>query len=301
MTTFAEVSRAQVAYIAETTYGNTPATPTTVLIPFVNFNINPTIDQFQDTSIRSDRQHRYSISGNQHVTGDLQVNLNNHNFDPFLASVVAGAWATNVLKVGSTQTSFTFEQGSLDIGQYFLYTGVMMDKLALTVNTTGMVDAKFSVVAQDALLSSTTICATPTAITEKQPFVHLGGTFKEGGAVTALISAIVLNVDNKLTANFTLGSPFAQNLSSGMIDVTGTATVMFQDAVIANKFLNGTASVLDFTLTDGTNTMEFTLPNVKYTGLTRSVSGSGPIMLTLPFTALYDATTATVMTITRSS
>ena len=301
MTTFAEVSRSQVAYIAETTYGTTPATPTTVLIPIVNFNINSSIDKYSDTSIRLDRQHRYSVTGNTHVTGDMDVNLMNHNYDPFLASLLTGAWATNVLKVGTTQTSFTIEQGSLDIGQYLVYKGVLFDKLTLTVNTTGLVTAKFSVIGNAIALSATTLCASPTAVTERQPFVHLSGTFKEGGSVTALISAFTLNIDNKSVPNFTLGTGTAQNVSSGMMDVTGTVTVMFQDAVIANKFLNGTATSLDFTLTDGTNTMEINMPVVTYAGLTRSVSGTGPIMLNIPFTALYDGTSSSVITFTRSS
>jgi hypothetical protein len=302
MTQYAQGSRSQVTYIKETNFGVTPSpSPTLIAIPYTNFNINATIDQFKDTSVRPDRQERTSNSGNTHVAGDFDVQLNHHNFDPFFESLLTGSFATNVLKIGTTQSSFTFEQGSLDIGQYFSYTGVVIDKLALTVNTTGNVTAKFSVMGKSVALSATTLCATPTAITDATPYSHAGGTFKEGGTVTALVSALTLNIDNGMSANFTLGATTAQSLSESMIKITGSATVMFSDAVIANKFLSGTATSLDFTLTDGTNTMEIALPNVKYTGMSRQVTGQGTITLTVPFTALYDHTSATAITVTRSS
>ena len=302
MTTFAQGSRQVISYVPEVTYGVTPATPTFVAIPIASFNINPTIDQLADNSIRSDRQTRYSLTGNTHVTGDFDVNLNNHNFDLFFASLLTGTWATNVLKFGTVVTpSFTFEAGALDINEFFQYTGVVMDKLSLSVSTTGVVNTKFSIIGKAITLSSSTVATTLTPVTEHAPFTHIGGTFKEGGSVTALISNFTLNIDNKTTANFTLGGATAQNLSSGMVQVSGTAGVMFADAVIANKFLQGTPTSFDFTLTDGTNTMEFNLPNVKYTGMTRQVSGQGPITLNVSFAGLYDGSSASVLTITRSS
>ena len=298
---FAQGSRTRLAYIPESTYGVTPATPTTVQIPFVSFNINQTIDQFQDTSIRGDRQERTLNSGNTHIAGDFDVQLTHSNFDPFFASLLTGTWSSNVLKVGSTSSSFTMEMASLDIGEYFVYTGLVMDKLALTVNATSNVTAKFTVMGQNASNSTTTLCATPTAPNASAPFTHLGGTFKEGGTVTALISSIALNIDNAMNGNFTLGNATTQALSEGMFKASGTLTVMFQDAVIANKFLAGTATSLDFTLTDGTNTYEFSMPNVKYTGVTRQIKDQGTITLSVPFTALYDNTSGSVLTITRSS
>ncbi len=303
MTTFAQGSRTQVAYVAESTYGTTPATPTTIVIPIVSFAVNATKDQLEDNSIRSDRMQRYSLDGNTHVSGDFDVNLNNHNFDPFIASAFTGTWTTNVLKFGTAVTpSFTFEVGQLDIAEYWLYTGVVIDKMQLTISTTGVVTTKFTTIGKaTAPITATSICATPTAVTEHPPFTAQPGTFKEAGSVTGVFQALSLTIDNQTTANFVLGSATAANLSSGMVKATGTATVMFQDAVIANKFLNGTASTIDFILTDGTNTLEFNLPNVKYTGAARTVSGQGPVTLAVTFTALYDSASSTVCTVTRSS
>jgi hypothetical protein len=67
-----------------------------------------------------------------------------------------------------------------------------------------------------------------------------------------------------------------------------------------NKFVNGTASSIDVKLDDGTNTYQFFFPNVKYTGATKTINGNGPISLSMPFKALYDATTTSHVVITRS-
>lgn len=292
----------KVGYIAETTWGTTPATPQLISIPFTSFNVNLTQDQYKDSSIQADRMERYSISGDHHVTGDFQVNLSPSNFDPFLASAVYGTWATNTLKVGQTLSSFTLEQGHTDISLYTQYTGVMVDKLDLTVPSNGAVTAKFTVIGKDqsAVPGSTSIDGSAyTAAIAGVPFTHIGGTFKEGGTTIGVITSLAMSVANNLTANFACGSTSAQGVTPGFTQITGTLTAYVQDASLLTKFYNGTSSAIDFTLASGAHTLEFSLPNVKYTGATRNISGQGSVMVTMPFTALYDSGSSSLITITR--
>jgi hypothetical protein len=67
-----------------------------------------------------------------------------------------------------------------------------------------------------------------------------------------------------------------------------------------NKFVNGTATSIDLKLDDGTNTVEFFFPNVKYTGATKTITGSSPVVLEMPFAALYDVTALSNIVITRT-
>lgn len=298
---FAQGSRSQVAYIAETVFGTTPATPTLIAIPNVSFNINMVRTDYVDTSIRADRMTRYSLTGTRTVTGDFSTLLSHNNFDPFIASAMNSTWATNVLKTGTTQQSFSIEQGQLDISAYSLYTGCTVDKLTITVPTNAPVTSQFTVVGKDQILSSTTAATTLTPATANQPYTHLGGSIKEGGTVVADISALTLDISNTLTANLVLGSATSPALSFGMSAVTGTVTAFFDTIALYNKFMNATMSSLDFTLSDGTNTMEFLIPNLKYTATTKSISGTGSVMLAINFTALYDATTSSNLVITRST
>ena len=112
------------------------------------------------------------------------------------------------------------------------------------------------------------------------------------------ISSISLNIDNGGQANYKLGSDTARDITVGFTTITGSFVVYFDDASIFTAFLNEATASLDFTLTDGVNTMQFVLPKVKYSGADRTVDGQGPILVTANFEALSDG--GPIITITRS-
>jgi hypothetical protein len=298
-------ARAKVGYIAETVYGTTPATPALVELPFTSFGVNLTRDEYEDNSIRSDRMERYSLSGNRTVGGSIDVNLTHSLYDPLLESLCQSTFTTNVLKVGTTRKSFTVEEQALDITQFRVYTGLIIDKADITIPASGIVTAKFDVIAKDqSALSGTTIDsdATYTAPAVKPPFTDNGtaGFVKEGGAAVGYVTNLTFTVDNGHTKNYAVGTNVIRDVTPGMAKVTGTVTVFFEDAVMYNKFINGTASSIDVKLDDGTNQLEFAFPNVKYTGATKTISGNGPVTLAMPFKALYDTTSGSNLVITRT-
>jgi len=296
-------SASKIGFIEEVTWGTTPALPELTTLPVTSFNINLSKDEFEDTAIRGDRMQRYSLSGNKTVGGDIAVLLSPGNFDPFLESAMSSAFDTNVLKVGSTRKSFTFEHAQEDIGIYIPYTGVLVDKFAMSVATTGIVTGTFTVVGKS---SSTAAGSTIdnaggySAEASNLPFTHVSGSFNEGGAPIGLVTTIALTIDNGYSTNFALGNVSARDLTYSFIKLEGTVTAYFEDAVLINKFINGSASSLNFTLTNGTKTLQFNMPNIKYTGASKSLSGSGPVVLNLPFKALFDAGTGSIVTITRT-
>jgi hypothetical protein len=267
-------------------------------LPYTSFAINLTKDAFQDDTIRSDRRRQFNIHGNRIVGGDISVNLAANAFDDWIASALYSDWSTNVISDGVTEKSFTVEQGQLDISQYSLYTGVKVNTWNVDVPVDGIVTSTFSVQGKDFAISGTTIDGTVTDPTISEPFFHAGGTFTIDG-VESCISAVSLSVDNGGTANYCLGDDSANNITVGLISVTGSLTVYFEDASIFTNFLNEATAVLDFTLTDGVNSLNFNLPKIKYNGADRTVDGQGPILVTAAFEALSNAG-GPVITITRS-
>lgn len=294
-------ARSEVGMVSEVSWGVTPASPALTGLPFTTFNINLTRDEYEDLSVRADRQQRYSISGNRHVAGEIDVNMSANNFDGLLESLLASTFTTNVLKVGATEKSFTVEHAARDIGQFNTFTGVKVDKMSLTVPSSGVVTGKFSVIGKDSAYAPSSVDAdaytTPTAVV---PFTHLGGTFTEGGSAIGTITSVSVSVDNGYQANFSLGNSAAHGLTYNFVKVTGTVTAYFEDAALLTKFLSGTSSSLQFTLTDGTVSHTYLIPKVKYTGATKQVSGQGPIVITLPFKGLYDTTAGSAIVITRT-
>ena len=311
--TIAVGARSSIGAVVETTWGVTPTTPALLELPFTQFNVNNTHDKYMDQSIRGDRMYRPSVTGNTHIGGDLDVAYSPLNYDNLLQSLFNGAWATNVLKTplagAYARTSFTIEHSQADIAQFFQYQGMVVDKLQLKLATTGLVTAKFTFVGKDSptvtVVSVDTTAGTGTngfytAAATTLPFVHNGGTFKEGGSAFASFMSLDLTIENKTTSNFALGANTPRDLSSNFFEVTGTAQVYVEDAVMYNKFIGSTATSLDFTLNNGTNTQEFYIPNVRYHGATKAVTGNGPVTLSLPFVGFYDNTSTANCVITRT-
>jgi len=292
-------SRTRIAYVPELTWGTTPTTPQLNAIPFSSFGVNLNKAVFEDDTVQPDRMVRYSVHGNQSVGGSFSVNYAATDFDPFLESLMYSTFTTDVLKTGSTQKSFTIEQASLDVEQYSVYTGCVVSSMTLDVPLEGMCRSTFNVLGKGLTMSTLALDAVIPAPTNSQPFYHGIGSFKEGGTTSGVITSINLTVDNGSQINFALGSTTPISITPGLQSVTGTMQVYFNNATMANKFLSGSNSAIEFTLTDSVKSHKFTIPKVKYNGATREISGQQPITISLPFVGQFDAATSTNLTITR--
>jgi len=294
-------ARSQFNYVSETVWGTTPALPETQTVPFMTFGVNLTKDNHEDNSIQADGMAHYLIPGNRHVGGDLDVNFCHGNYNPFLKSLMLNDFDTHVLKKGTTRYSMSGELKNLDIGVSRIFTGLIVDKMQVTVPTSGFVTAKFSLVGKDMTIGATSLDATPTAPTAKKPLVHNGGSFKEGGTTIGYLQSITFTVDNGYSMNNVLGSDVARDATYAMQKISGTVVAYFEDASMATKFMNGSASSIEFELTDGTNTCNFKFPEIYYTGANQTVQGAGPITLTMTFVAVKNEAAGTNMIYTESA
>lgn len=295
-------SRSYLAYVAETVAGTTPATPALKGIPFQNTSLNLTRGLVTDPSLRSDRQKRYSRLGNRMVGGNIVVSYAPNTFDELLESVFLSSWTTDVLKIGVTPKSFTFEIGHPDISQYRTFTGVTAGGFTLNVpsgNT--LVTGEFTMMGTNGAIGSATVDAAGgiEAPVEGDPFVHLDATFLEGGVSIGYLTGVQIEIQNQLTANYAAGSPGARSITAGMATVTGQITAYFESAALFTKWLAETDSSLKFTLTVGADSQEWFLPKVQYSASTIPVANDGPIIQTLTFEALYDSVTGSVVQVTR--
>lgn len=268
-------------------------------LPYTSHSLNLTKDIFQDDTIRADRRRQFNIHGNRIAGGDISANLAYSAFDDFIASALYSEWAANVISDGVTEKSFTVEDGALDIDQYRLFTGVKVNSWSVEVPVDGIVTTTFSVQGKNATGSGTSIDATVTAPTIAEPFFHAGGTFLLDGSPECKVSSISLNVDNGGAPNYCLGDDTASDITVGFTNVTGSATIYFVDGTIFSDFLNEATATLDFTLTDGVNTLQFQLPKIKYSSADKPVASQGPTLETVNFEALSNAG-GPVITITRS-
>lgn len=302
---FAQGSRSSLAYIAETAFGTTPATPTFAYLPFNTHSIDLSKDRVEGNEIQSDRMTRVDRHGNKQAGGSVEVDLRKGDFDEFIESAFFSSFSTDVVKIGTTPKYFTIEDAAEDISQYRTFTGMAVSGMSVSIAPNQMVSTTFDMVGKDMTQAATTASTggTPTAATSNQPFDSYSGTISDGGSAVSIVTSIDFSIQNSLAPTFVVGSDAAQSLEYGRAVVEGTMTVYYEDATLINKFLNETESTIEVSVDDptGANSYTFLFPRVKYNGASVPVQNPQSRLITMPFVGLYDATEATNIKLTRTS
>lgn len=302
---FAQGSRSSLSYIAETSFGTTPATPTFAYLPFNTHSIDLTKDRVEGNEIQADRMTRVDRHGNKQAGGSIETDLRKGDFDELMESAFFNTFSTDVLKIGTTPKYFTMEDAAEDISQYRLFTGMAVSNMAVSIAPNQMVTGTFEMVGKTMTQSGSTgsTGGTPTAASSNQPFDSYSGTISDGGSAISIVTSIDFSLANSLAPTFVVGSDAAQSLEYGRAVVEGTMTVYYEDETLINKFLNETESAIEVSVDDptGSNSYTFLFPRVKYNGASVPVQNPQSRLITLPFVALYDATEGTNIKLTRTS
>ena len=302
--TIANGAQHSLHYVAETTYGTTPSTPSFKPLPHTGTSLGLTKDAIESEKLRGDRQVEDFRHGNKSVGGDITGELEYGAFDDLIEAVFCGTWTSDVLKTGTTRRSFTIERkfGDLATPEYHRHTGCEINTFGLSVSPNSMITATFGVIGKDLSLATTTVSgATYANDAGNTPFDSFTGSITEGGSSIATVTALELNIENGIEPLFTVGSQTTSRPSIGKSRATGTLTTYFESKSLYEKFLNETSSSISLTLTDlDGNDYLIELGNVKYNSGQPDVSGEGTITIAMEFVALYDSTDASNIVITRT-
>lgn len=299
---FAQGSRSSLSYITEVTFGTTPA-GSFANLPFSTHSLNLTKDRVAGNDIQADRMPRVDRHGNRQTSGDIVVDLRNADYDAFLESAMLNTWSTDVLKVGVTPKFFSIEDYAADIDQARLFTGMTVSSMGISLAPNQMVTTTFSMVGKDMTISGTQ--KTQTAASGAAPFDAYSGDVAIGNVGSSSAIAIVTGIDftlnNSFAPTFVVGDSSAPSLEYGRAEIEGTFTAYFEDLALINRFLNETETELSVSVNDptGTNAYTFLFPRIKINSADVGVDGPTSRIINMSFVALYDATQATNLKITR--
>ncbi|WP_136419970.1 phage tail tube protein [Herbaspirillum sp. ST 5-3] len=214
------------------------------------------------------------------------------------AQVTVGAAAyKHVIKRGALPAGLGVEIAHTDIGVYEDFDGCRIDKMSLSVGTSGLVTGSFDVVGKQMTAPSGSALGVPTSVTHA-PFVHHEAVILESGeSVNAISFDIALM--NALDPVRVVGSRNIATAREGRGDLTGKLTTLLEDATMINKVLNETASSNRLFFSTATGSVEFYMPSTKYFG----DAGSGiptdkGIVLGVDYQATNDAGLATDIQVT---
>jgi len=298
---------------AEAAYGDQDASTAYVEVEHATCNFNVTKSAIESERIRGDRNIDDSRHGVHTVGGEITAEL---SYAPsnltLLEAALGGTYTTgsssaaddDIVKVGSSRRSFTFERNFKDItaGDFHYYQGMEVSSVSISVAPDAMVGVTYgfvgkSLTVSDAIDSHGSDTAVAAAI---KPFDSFSAVIKEAGSTVANVTGLEITIENGLAPAFIIGSKFTSRPALGKCRVTGNLTAFFEDKTLLNKFLDEDESSLEITFTDGTNSLKIAIPRIKFNSGQTDVSGEEQISLGMDFQALYDSTSATTISIDKT-
>jgi len=202
-------SNSALAYVAEAVYGVTPTTPSMKFVRAksgAKFDLKK--DSFSSKEKSATRQVMGFTFGTRSGSGELPFELSYGSFDDFLEATLGGTWTANVLKIGTTKRSFTFEEQWPDINLNEQNTGTVFTGLSLNVKPNAIVEGSFSHMFKDQASVQyaddgvTTIAFAATTMTRSAGSFITDG-FAIGDTVTVTGGSVVANNKNIVITGLT--------------------------------------------------------------------------------------------------
>lgn len=288
-------SQTRLAYITESTWGTTPATPTLLEQRFTGESLTPNIETTVSNEIRSDRNITDIIQTGQSAGGSVDFELSYGSFDDWLESLMYSTWSTNVLKNANVEKSFTvektFEAGATD--QYHRFTGCIVDSLSLACQVGQVVTGSFGFVSKGMSVAQTAITGSSYTGANSNPVINAATNFASlaiTGVTGPELTALNLSVNNNLRQQQVLGQLDARGIGTGRFEVTGDLTAYFENEELFDLYLNGTAADLTFKL-GGASSLNylFEIDNLKFTNAEVLAGGNDQdILVNIGFQGLYE-------------
>lgn len=299
-----DTNRVSLYVLPETTWGTTPAAGNFEELRYTGESLVYNVETASSSQIRSDRNVSDVVRTQASTSGDVQFELSYGSFDTLLEGLMMGSWATDVLKNGTTLKSFSIEKYFEGLNKYHTFKGLRVSSMSLDLGAGDMVTGSFAFLGKGiATGTSSASTGTPTAANSNSIFNAVDNVtvLKEGGSTYSdKVMSLSLNVENNLRANQSVGSLEATRIGFGQFNVSGSMSVYFQNQGVFDKFVNGTDSSIEFTLSDGTNSYNVLIPKVEYTAANVTAGGANSdVMAEVEFTAKYDATNDCTLKITR--
>lgn len=304
----ANSSEARIAYVAEATYGTTPATPT--FKTFRTTGGGPRTNKTTQTSdeLRADRNVPDEGLLGLGVSGAYPFEFSYSTFDDMLEAALRGTWATNVLKNGITPKYFTVEE-TLELGatdSFHRYTGCTVNTFSLAIAARAKVTGSVGLIGQKETLAAAIVTgATYTAATTEPILTssaHVAALAVAGLNPVPKVRSLNLEFNNNLRERPVVGSLFTEEFGAGRFDSTGTLEAYFESQALYQAVLDHGGGALSFNIgKDANKKYTVLLPKIIFLDGAKQIGGNNDdVMVSIPFRAVYDATEACSVKITRA-
>jgi hypothetical protein len=305
-----DANRTRLLFAQETTW-NTPATASMTELRLTGESLVPEIETITSAELRSDRMISDVIQTSRQNSGGFDFEFSYATFNSLLEGAMFEAWSGLTLNNGITKKFYTIEKGHLDIDEYFLFSGMMVNTFTLNLATSSICTGNITFLGSDATLSQVTNAVATVSANTNDVFNCMGNvaTIQEGnysGAYTNMngiyIQELSFTINNNLRPVHAIGFDTIQEVAVGKMDVTGNMNVYFTNDRLFDKFLAGSALKLKFQLSSGGSSYIFEFPRVKFeTESTTAPGQDQDVIENMTWRALKDDTTGVQARIIKSS
>ncbi|EJB02873.1 hypothetical protein Rleg9DRAFT_1687 [Rhizobium leguminosarum bv. trifolii WSM597] len=307
--TVAHGSQTQLAFVKETTPGVIPANPPWQIARYVSEGLTLDKQTVSSDEVRDDRNRTDVTDVGRQVTGPVNTLFSFFTFDDWLAALLCGTWSGSSLKNGVLQKTFAFEKrfemGVADV--FTRYLGCRINTLDLQLNAKQNVTANWGILgvgspnpAAAAISGSTYAGATTTPVFNAA--LNVASLSITGITTTPKLQALSIRVNNNLYPVDIVGQYEVYDFGLGIFDVTGSLTAVFESSDLYQAIIDHSDIGISATLSDGLgNSYDISIPKVKLTNGSPVGPGNGrAVVMEVPFTAIFDQTSAATIAITRT-
>lgn len=283
--------------VDEVTYGTTPAVSPgdMVSLPFDNISLGSNENMLDPETINHAKRYEVEPAfGNISVEGSVTVPLDVTNIGYWLkllmgAPTTSGVGPyTHTFEAANSTPSVSLECGFTDNDDYFIFSGCKINSFSMNIAVDTVLTADISLLGSAEETDTSTLDAAPVEETLNR-FQAKSVVLKEGGVSVASCQEISLEISNELADDvYTLSSNgFRTELPETKFMVSGSAKFLFEDLSLYNKAINATETSIDIELTNGTNTLKFSMPEVKFPRQPLERNNMGPVYQNIPFKAYF--------------
>ena len=304
----ANSARSRVAYIAQTTVGQIPATPAFQTLRRTTGNLSTKKTTVESDEMSLDGRTRAIYQTGQDVAGTYDFEFSYGSFDDIIAAALQSSWTTNAISDGVTQQQLAFEE-TIDIGAgayaYSRFVDCEVSSVALTIASRSAVKGSVSLMGKSEDASGSAVIAGATYVAPNSNAIETAATV---GALSMLglgtpprLKNISLTIDRALRIRDGIGDLYTAGFGSGPCKVSGTFEAYFDSNAILQMVLAHAAGSLSIPI--GTVTGKkylISLPTVQLLDGAKKIGGrTEDVMYSIPFQAIGTAANPLV-TITRA-
>lgn len=276
--------------------GATPTSPVMKALGVTSFTLAESRDPINDPTLNGNRTSGKTRLGNRDVAGGAEFAYKPRATDVLFESLFRNTFTANVLKPAKADLPLFFEQVQTDaaIPYALQYSDVYPNTMSLDVTDGGVAKLNFGLVGRDFAYTTTLADAVPDAASQAAPFIHIDAAIQIDGVTCGYMTNFKLDLTNNLAANKVLGTKIARSITAGNIGVSGSFTVLAEDAVLMSRYLAETRGAFVVTVTNGDGKDIWTIPAMLITKFDAPLDKDGALTYSATFVGDPDANGDTI-------